>query len=215
VVSNLATEDVMGSTFNFIAVAALAAALAVPVRAQETAPAPLPAPGAPPAAQPQPQSQLPPQDSENRRFVFHRVDGNLLRLDTRTGAVDTCGPTGAEWTCAPGRDERSALDREIAKLKRDNATLKNALLERGVPLPDGMAPPPPGAGNWWSGEETIPRPPQTVPPATPPASPAPPAAPMQGEPAGSEFDRVVDAVKKGWRRLVEMMTDLQRDLQKK
>jgi hypothetical protein len=210
----------MGSTFNFLAVAALAAVLAVPSQAQQTAPPPAeppaaepPAAGAPAAAEPQPQFQAQPQDGENRRFVFHRIGGNLLRLDMRTGAVDTCGPTGAEWTCAPGHDERGALDREIARLQRDNATLKNALLEHGVALPDGMVPPPPGARNWWNSEETIPRPPQTVPPAATPGSPAP-GNPAQGGAAGSEFDRVVDAVESGWRRLVEVMTNLRRDLQR-
>jgi hypothetical protein len=211
----------MGSTFNLIAAAAVAVVLVVPAQAQETAPPPAPAqpqppsPGAPPAAEAPPQPQHL-QDSDNRRFVFHRVDGNLLRLDLHTGSVDSCGPTGADWTCAPGRDDRTVLDREIARLQRDNAVLKNALLEHSVPLPAGMAPPAPGTGGWWGGEETIPRPPQSVPPAAPgsPTSGSAPGKPAQGQPAGSEFDHIVDAVEKGWRRLVEMMTNLRRDLQK-
>src|SRR5262249_53109547 len=149
-----------------------------------------------------------------RRFVFHRADGHLLRLDMRTGAVATCNQSGAEWTCVPGRDDRAALDREIAQLQRDNAILKNALLEHGVPLPGGMAPTPPsGAGGWWSGDESIPRPPQTVPPT---ASPSPPGqeSPAQGAPPEGKVDRIKDAVESGWRRLVEMMTNLKRELQK-
>ena len=219
----------MGSTFYFVVVSALTAALQVPglipVSAQESSRQESPRQESPrenaaassgqAAPQPSP-PELPPQsDADNRRFVFHRVDGNLLRLDMRTGAVASCSPTGGDWTCAPGRDERAALDRQIAQLQQDNAVLKNALLEHGVPLPGGMASPPPGAGGSWSGDETIPRPPQTVPPTTATGSPAP-GTPAQGSPAPpeKEIDRVMDAMERGWRRLVEMMTNLKRDLEK-
>jgi hypothetical protein len=222
-------ESVMRSTFYFIIVAAVAALQVprlAPASAEENT-APPPAQAAPPQPQ-EPQAQSPqPQapsrrdsddrDSDNRRFVFHRADGNLLRLDMRTGAVAACNHSGAEWTCVPGRDDRAALDRQIAQLQRDNAVLKNALLEHGVPLPSGMAPPPPsGAGGWWSGEESIPRPPQTVPPAATPGTPAQPAqgSPPQGASPEREVDRIMDAVERGWRRLVEMMTNLKRDLEK-
>jgi hypothetical protein len=243
----------MGSTFYFVVVSALTAALQVPgmipVSAQESSrqessrqespgqesPRENAAASSGQAA-PQPSPpELPPQsDADNRRFVFHRVDGNLLRLDMRTGAVASCSPTGSDWTCVPGRDERAALDRQIVQLQQDNAVLKNALLEHGVPLPGGMASPPPGAGGSWSGDETIPRPPQTVPPTTTatgspgPGTPAQgtpaqgtpaqgtPAqgSPAQGAPPENEIDRVMDAVERGWRRLVEMMTNLKRDLEK-
>src|SRR5260370_19528418 len=107
-------------------------------------------------------------DFDNPRFVFHRTDGGFLRLDLFTGAVASCSQNAADWTCVPGRDERAALDREIARLQRDNAALKNALLEHGVPLPDISTPSPPnrgGSGGAPVPAETIPRPPQTVPPA--------------------------------------------------
>ena len=206
VLSELATENIMGSTHYFIAVAAIMAALQVPALAEDT-PAPPPVQASPPQSQ-APPSQ--PQDSDDHRFAFHRIDGGFLRLDMRTGAVASCRASEADWTCVPARDERAALDREIMQLQRDNATLKNALLERGVPLPGGMAPTPPSG----AGDETVPRPPQTVPPtALAPGTRAP------GTPSGAspeaEIDRVMDAVEKGWRRLVEMMTNLQRDLQKK
>ncbi len=219
----------MRSTFYFSVVAAVVATLQVlpliPALAEENA-APPPAQAAPPQSQtqprePQPQSPQPQtpsrrdsddHDSDSRRFAFHRVDGNLLRLDMRTGTVATCSQTGAEWTCVPGRDDRAALDHQIAQLQRDNAVLKNALLEHGVPLPSGMAPPPPsGAGGWWSGDESIPRPPQTVPPT---ATPGTPAQPAQGGPPQGEVGRIMDAVERGWRHLVETMTNLRRDLEK-
>jgi DNA polymerase III subunit gamma/tau len=226
----------MRSKFYFIVVAVVAALQIprlAPASAEENA-APPPAPAAPPQSQTRPQPQEPqpqspqPQPPEpqapsgrdsddNRRFAFHRVDGNLLRLDMRTGAVAACNQTGAEWTCVPGRDDRAALDRQIAQLQRDNAILKNTLLEHGVALPSGMAPPPPsGAGGWWGGDESIPRPPQTVPPTATPGIPEQPAqgSPPQGASTAGEVDRAMDAVEKGWRRLVEMMMNLKRDLER-
>jgi hypothetical protein len=228
VVSELATENIMGSTFYFIVVAALWAALQIPslfpASGEENAVPPAPPqpqtePQEPRRQQPQPPASRDSDDrtSDDRRFVFHRVDGNLLRLDMRTGAIALCNPTGADWTCAPGRDERAALDRQIAQLQRDNAILKKALMEHGVPLPGGLAAPPPsGAGGWWNGDETIPRPPQTVPPATSPGNPAQPGqgSPAQGASSEGEVDRIVDAVEKGWRRLVEIMTNLKHDFEK-
>jgi hypothetical protein len=92
------------------------------------------------------------------------------------------------------------------------------LLEHGVPLPEGMAPSPPsGAGGWWSGDDAIPRPPQTVPPtAAPKTAPGNPAQgnPAQGASPEGEVDRIMDAVERSWRRIVQMMTDLKRDFEK-
>jgi hypothetical protein len=157
--------------------------------------------------------------------VFHRSGGGFLRLDLVTGAVASCSQNAADWTCVPGRDERAALDGEIARLQRDNAALKNALLEHGVPLPNGMnpdAPTLPSAADVGGSRgapvpaETIPRPPQTV----PPAASAPPPSAKPGEPDhasrdDAEVERIMTMMEKVWRRLVEMMMNIQRDLQKK
>jgi hypothetical protein len=160
----------------------------------------------PPGEQPSPPKDEASGSSDHGRFVFHPIANGFLRLDMATGAVASCTPAGTVWNCVAGRDERAALDREIARLQRDNAVLKNALLQHSVPLPDGMAPNPPAGAPGVASEEPIPRPPQTVPPT--------PAAPgMPAPSADSTFDHIVDAVEKGWRRLVEMTTNLRRDLE--
>jgi hypothetical protein len=201
------------------AILAIMAILGVPLVAQENSPE-MPAQ----ASQPQPQMQpSQPSESGNLRFAFHRIDAGFLRLDLRTGAIASCIQTGADWTCIPGREERAALDREIARLQRDNASLKNALLEHGVPLPNDMkADPPPtvtspasGLGNSGGPAETVPRPPQTV----PPAAAAPPPSAKSGEPDrasrdDAEIERIMIVMEKVWRRLVETMMNIQRDLQK-
>jgi hypothetical protein len=171
--------------------------------------APRPHPQVPPPYSPPHAGEAP--DSGNPRFVFHRSDGGFVRLDLVTGAVASCSQNAADWTCVPGRDERAALDREIVRLQRDNAALKNALLEHGVPLPNDMkadAPTVPA--------ETIPRPPQTVPPAA--SAPPPSAKPGEADRASrddAEVERIMTMMEKVWRRLVEMMMNIQRDLQKK
>lgn len=166
---------------------------------------------------PAPASQSQPPDFGDPRFAFHRIDGGFLRLDMRTGVIAACSQGTGDWTCVPGREERASLEYEIARLQRDNAILKNALLERGLPLPDNMkaepapatmAPPPPA--------ETVPRPPQTVPPSpkAPPVS-SKSAEPDRTLPDDAEIERIMVVMEKVWRRLVEMMLNIQRDMQKK
>jgi len=167
--------------------------------AHETAPFP-----APPAAHPDQAAKA----ETGYRFAFHPSGDGYLRLDRATGALAVCTPEGNTWTCAAGHDDRATLDSEIARLQRDNAALKNALLDHGVALPEGIAPAPApspqaddDAGKSAAeADQAIPRPPQTVPP-TPGMVPAP------GE------RKVVDAVTRTWRRLVAIMSDLRRELQ--
>jgi hypothetical protein len=180
-------------TLSFIAVLAGCTALIQPLGAQEQ-----------------------PPDTGDPRFAFHRSDdGGYLRLDLGTGEVAACSQRDGDWACALVPDDRVALDSEIVRLRRENAILKNALLARGVPLPGGVtaatAPPlseipvPPAASR-------PPVPPQTVPPA--------PRPPKTGESdrasrEDAEIDRIMNVMEKVWRRLVDMMINIQRDIQKK
>jgi len=183
-----------------------------PLRAQENAARETPAETS------QPQPQVPPQPPEfgDPRFAFHRIDSGFVRLDLHTGGVASCSQNAAGWICVPGREERAALDREIAQLRRDNAVLKNALLERGVPLPNDMVADAPLGTIGPVPAESVPRPPQSVPPvaSTPPASPKS-AEPDHASRDDAELDRVMNVIEKFWRRLVEMMMNIQRDMQKK
>jgi hypothetical protein len=205
----------------FLCVIAILVMISRPLSAQENS-------AETPAQAPRPQPQVAREgapDFSNPRFVFHRSGDGFLRLDLVTGAVASCSQNTADWTCVPGRDERAVLDHEIARLRRDNAALKNALLEHGVPLPNDMkadAPTLPSAtgGGGSRGApvpaETIPRPPQTVPPTA--SAPPPPA--KSGEPDhasrdDAEIERIMTVMEKVWRHLVEMMMNIQRDLQKK
>ena len=128
---------------------------------------------------------------DERRYQFNPVDGGTLRLDTRSGQVSLCSRRASGWACALVADDRNALEQEIARLQADNGRLqsengrlKQSLLDRGAPLPEG---------------------------ATPPSAPGGEAAPA---PRRDEIDRVMSALERVWRRLVDMIGSLQKDMGK-
>jgi hypothetical protein len=168
-------------------------------------------------------AQEPSLDLADKRFTYHQIDDGYLRLDLRTGEVATCRQGGAGWTCTLAPEERAALEGEIARLQRDNALLKSALLERGLPLPtqqaDGPAPPiPPPVAQAPAAPPAASAPSQADPPtaSTPPRPPAPiPTDPDLRQRDNAEVDRVMDVMERLWRRLVELMTTIQRDIQRR
>jgi hypothetical protein len=127
-------------------------------------------------------------DNEDARFTFHRTDEGYLRLDGRSGQVSICIRRPAGWLCQAVPDERAALESEIVRLQADNAALKKELLARGLALPSAIRPDPPGA----MVDE-----------------------PRVRLPSDAEFNQVMGFIDKVWRRLVEMVVSVQRDLMKK
>ena len=136
--------------------------------------------------------------ADDGRYTFHRVDDSFVRLDGRTGQVSVCGRESAGWTCRAVPDERSALEESIGRLQGDNAALKKELLARGLALPSGVRADPPAVKEVDKG-------------AAKPSDPSPSVK----TPTDAELDRVMGFIEKVWRRLVEMMVDLQRDMQRK
>jgi hypothetical protein len=104
--------------------------------------------------------------------------------------VSVCALGAAGWACQAAPDERTALESEIGRLQGDNATLKKELLARGLELPGGVKADP-----------------QVARPADSGLKPK--------LPSDAELDRVLGFMEKIWRRLVEMMVELQRDIQRK
>jgi hypothetical protein len=125
---------------------------------------------------------------DDGRFTFHRVQDGFLRLDSRTGQVSMCTRQSAGWACRAVADERAVLENEIARLQGDNAALKREMLARGVPLPNGVKTDPPVARG--SDQELK-------------------------LPSNVELERMMVFIEKAWRRLVEMMVNIQRDVLKK
>ncbi len=163
---------------------------APPVAPPPTSPPPpaAAAPTPPVTASPQP----PAPQADDRRFSHYRVQDNYVRLDGRTGQVSVCGYGTGIWACQPVPDERAALESEIGRLQSENAALKNELLARGLDLPSGVKAPPPVA-------KTLERTPD----------------PGVRLPSDAELNRIFAFMEKVWRRMVEMMAALQRDIQRK
>jgi hypothetical protein len=160
----------------------------------------IPAPNAPDQAVAPAQSVPPPGADENGRFSFHRTGDMFVRLDAKTGEVAQCDSSAGVWSCKLVPDERAALEAEIARLQRENVALKKSLLAKGVDLPPGVVAEAPAA------QADRPVPPANVPDATP----QPPKAPSE-----AELDRAIAYMKNVWRKLVDMMLDLQRDVQRR
>jgi hypothetical protein len=133
-------------------------------------------------------AQSPPPEGADSRYTFHRVDDGYVRLDGRTGQVSMCVQRPIGWACQAVPDERSALEAEIARLQGESAALKKELIARNLPLPGAVRPEPPAA------KEEPPR--------------------LQ-LPNDADLDKVVTFFEKIWRRFVEVIVTLQKDLQNK
>ena len=124
-------------------------------------------------------------DRENGRYTFKDVPDGLLRLDTRSGQVSLCDKRAAGWACQALPDDRTALEDEIARIDRENALLRKQLIARGVPLPDGVK--------------------------------EPRTAKRDQDlklPSDAELDRVMTVMEKMWRRLIDMVQRIHRDMDK-
>jgi squalene cyclase len=90
--------------------------------------------------------------------------------------------------CQAVPDERTALETEIVRLQSDNAALKKELLAHALPLPEAIKPD---------------------------LTPGRVEEPRLQLPSDAEFNQMMGFIEKVWRRLVEMVVSVQRDLMKK
>ncbi len=176
-----------------VVLAAGMAALGGVALADPTVPIPAPAEG--------PAASAPPAGAEqDGRYQLHRSGDVFVRLDTRTGQVAQCRDNAGTWSCTLVPDERTALDSEIGRLQNENAALKKSLLARGGELPPGA-----------TAESKTPGAVAPVPPADVPD-------PTRRDPKGPsepDLNGAIAYMKHVWRKLVDMMLDLQRDVQRK
>jgi len=133
-------------------------------------------------------AQNAPAENDDTRFSFNRIDEGYLRLDGRTGQVSVCVRRAVGWACQAAPDERAALESEIARLQGENALLKKELLARNLPLPGNIKPDQP---------------------------PGNPDQPILQLPNDADLNKVMTFIEKVWRRLMEMIVTLQKDILKK
>jgi hypothetical protein len=128
-------------------------------------------------------------DNDHGRFSFSKVADGLLRLDLKTGEVSLCSQRAVGWTCQAAPDDRVVLESEIARLRSENAALKQELIAHNLSLPNGVAAEPPAAGNG-----------------------APKAGDKVGDKTGDDIDRMVEAAGRLWRRFVDAIARAQRQV---
>ena len=124
-------------------------------------------------------------EGDDTRYTFNRADDGYLRLDGRTGQVSICTRRQVGWACQSVPDERAALEAEIARLQGENVALKKELISRKLALPGAVKPEPPVAK---------------------------PEEPRLQLPNDADLNKVVNFMEKVWRRLVEMIVTLQKDI---
>lgn len=165
--------------------------------APETGPAiVVPETEAPPKIVPEPTLPQPPaaakaaDDKETTpRYRFSASGEGFVRLDSQTGEVSYCAPRTAGWACQPAADERAALEAEIARLADANVALKRDLAAHQPP-------------------------PVVTPDAAPPKGYRVPEVELR-LPTNEDIDRAVTFAGKVWKRLVDMLNDIQKDAREK
>jgi hypothetical protein len=83
----------------------------------------------------------PPQGA-GARYSFHQVADGFLRLDSQTGAVALCSQQPVGWACLVAPEDRATFESEIARLRQENAALRQIVLSHGLPLPPATMPGP-------------------------------------------------------------------------
>jgi hypothetical protein len=83
-------------------------------------------------------------DTNGGRYTLNKVTDGFVRLDTQTGEVALCSQRTVGWACQVAPEDRAAYESDIARLRGENAALKQALLSHGLPLPSGVTPEPSG-----------------------------------------------------------------------
>lgn len=130
-------------------------------------------------------AQDPGPETEHGRFTFKQMGNDLLRLDSRSGEVALCSKRAVGWACQALPEDRAALENEIARLQGENAALRREFVSRGLPLPDGITGPPSAAK----------------------------PDPALKLPSDADLDRAMSFLERAWRRLVEMVQKLQREIE--
>jgi len=134
--------------------------------------------------------ESPPPPPPAGRFSFNRVENGFLRLDNENGQIAFCSAQTTAWACQAVSIDRSALEMEIARLRDEVAAMRKEIAALKEPPP--------------------PRPPADL---TPPSDKT--ADVIIRLPTQEDVARVRDFMGETWRRLVEMITAVQKDMMRR
>jgi len=161
-----------------------------------------PSKATPPAPLLKAQDQMPSAGRENLampplprgRYSFAPVDEGFLRFDHKSGEVALCRSQAGNWSCAAVPDSTAAPRKEIDDLRDEVAALKKEIASLREPPP----PPPP------------PRPPGELTP-----QPEGNGGMKIQLPTKEDLARARGFIEDTWRRLVEIIENLQKDMMRK
>lgn len=155
------------------------------------------------------------------RFTFSRVNDGFLRLDVDSGQVAFCSTQGRGWACQAASENHPALESQVAGLQDDVAALKKLEAEIAT-LQDGVA-----SVKKLQAEiarlrdevSSLKREIAALKEPPPPAELAPPAD--KGGDAAIKLPTREDVARAGafiqdtWRRLVDLINTVQKDMMRK
>jgi len=185
------------------------------------------APAAPEPDKAPPQQQPPAQESAPPippgRFAFTRVGDGFLRLDTDSGQVAYCSAQGRGWTCQATSESQPALEKDLAKLQDDVTALK-ALKDDIAGLQSGIAAVKNLQAEIARLQDEVASLKKDIVALKEPPPPRPPAdlAPAEKSdertiklPTREDMARARAFIEDTWRRLVEMINTVQKDMMRK
>lgn len=119
------------------------------------------------------------------RYSFERVGEGFVRLDNATGRVSYCSMHTVGWACEAAPEDRTALEKEIARLQDEVANLRKEVAALREPQ----------------------RPPADL---IPPSEKSDEAKHLR-----EDLERARAAFEKAWRRLVDIIVNFQKDMMHK
>lgn len=200
--------------FSMLILTVILAGAALPARAQavidiEGQKAPVPQVQDQGQAAPQAplQTHESPQPPSSNRYSFNRVDDGFLRLDNASGEVAYCSTRPVGWACEAVAIDRSVLETETASDQKQVALLTK-LDSEIARLHDEVA--------------SLKREIAALKEPPPPRPPADLSAPLEKGSASSgnlptqqDMARAREYLEETWRRLVEMIVTIQKDIMRK
>jgi hypothetical protein len=129
-----------------------------------------------------------PAANPHGRYQFTKTGDGIMRLDTQTGRLTFCGPRSLGWSCQVLPEDHAALESEIGRLVSKVESLEREIANLKTPPP---------------------------PPASAPKSPDVPKQSNSGEiklPTGRDLERARVFVEQAWRRLVDLIAHIQKDM---